>query len=548
MSTNLIVFIIAILSASALVYLIYLVSSSDTNARSNKKELQITKKGILEQTEILYNQKKYKLVKKIAKKYLELKPEHTKLRILLAKSLYYDEVIYEAIKECLYILKMDEYNHEIRLLLARCYKKINQNTKAIAELQYIERFEPENIVVIKELSDIYLETNQKVSASKELQKLEKLTDNNLEVVKIKRTLADLYIEFENYPDAFDKLNEILEIYPEDQETNKKLIELYMTVQNYSGAIANCEKMLESNSNNSVSLWLLNNLINLYFIMKDTEKTMYYAQKLLEHPFSDKVKIKTYIAKILINTNKEQEGLDLLNELSKANQNNVEIKRLMIDVFVNKKDFESAIDLYKQIINIIEPDEVPAVHTEISNLYIDWAKYLFEKKDIEDCFKKFSTATTYDNNNPEIFYELGLINIQIKSYNEAIMRLKRALQINSKVSKYYMALSDCYEALGNSVEQKNSLLNAVEVAPEDADAWYKLAVLYENQHDKIGEISSLEKILKIQPNHIDAKHKLALIYESQGNKEDALNLYIEIDNISPNYKNVRENIDMLSSNE
>ena len=479
MSTNLFVFIVAIVSALSLIYLIYIVLLTSSE-QPKKRDLQITRKGIYEQAEILFQQKKYKLVKKIAKKYLAIKPEHTKLRILLAKTLFNDDTIYEAIKECIIILSKEEHNNEIRLLLARCYKKINQLSKAITELQEIVRTEPDNLVAIKELSDIYLETNQKVLAVKELKKLESLIDNNLEVAKIKRILADLYIEAENYPDAFDELNGILEIYPDDVETNKKLIELYMNVQNYSGAIANCEKMLESNDNNSLSLWLLNNLINLYYIMKDNEKTMFYAKKLLEHPFSDKVKIKTYIARILINTGKEKEGMDLLNDLSKSNANNIEIKRLMIDVYVNKKEFEPAVDLYKQILNIVNPEEVKDIHTEISNLYVAWAKYLLnEKKDINESFKTFSVAINYDNENPEVFYELGLANIQIKSYNEAIMQLKKALQINNKVPKYYMALSDCYEALGNSIEQKNSLLSAVKVDDTNTEAYYKLAVLFEN---------------------------------------------------------------------
>ena len=86
---------------------------------------------------------------------------------------------------------------------------------------------------------------------------------------------------ENYPEAFDELNEILEIYPEDTNTNKKLIELYIKVQNYESAIETCESLLSMNENNSLSLWILNNLVNLYYLNKDIDKTMEYAKKLIE---------------------------------------------------------------------------------------------------------------------------------------------------------------------------------------------------------------------------------------------------------------------------
>lgn len=204
-------------------------------------------------------------------------------------------------------------------------QKVNQPTKAIAELQEIIKHDPDNMSASQELSELYVESGQKTSAIKALKHLESLTENNGELLQIKTTLANLYIEMENYPEAFDELNEILEIYPEDTETNKKLIELYIKVQNYESAIETCENLLAVNENNSLSLWILNNLVNLYYLTKNIDKTMEYAKRLLEHPFSDKLKTKTYIAKILISSGKEQEGLEMLNELSEKNNENIEVK-------------------------------------------------------------------------------------------------------------------------------------------------------------------------------------------------------------------------------
>ena len=92
---------------------------------SSKRELQISKKDILEQANLLFKQKKYKLVEKLARTYLEVKPEHHKLRLVLAKTLYTIDNIYDAIKEGMVITNADDTNIEARLLLAKCYKKIN---------------------------------------------------------------------------------------------------------------------------------------------------------------------------------------------------------------------------------------------------------------------------------------------------------------------------------------------------------------------------------------------------------------------------------------
>lgn len=542
MSTTLLVLLIASVSIIALIYLMIVLLSTGS---SSKRELQISKKDILEQANLLFKQKKYKLVEKLARTYLEVKPEHHKLRLVLAKTLYTIDNIYDAIKEGMVITNADDTNIEARLLLAKCYKKINQYAKAITELQEVLKNDADNIIAVKDLSEIYLETKQKVSSLKILKKLESLTDNNHELMQIKTTLADINIELENYPEAFDELNQILQIYPEDTETHKKLIELYIKVQNYDSAITDCEELLEVNENNSLSLWLLNNLINLCYLEKDVDKTMVYAQKLLEHPFSDKTKTRTYIAKILIASGKEEEGMALLTELSERNKENIEIKRLMIQTYENRNSYSSAIDLYREIVDLVNPLEVKDVHTEMSNCFVKWAKYLFEKNDMNECFKVFTLAMQYDNTNPEVYYELGQANAFIKNYNEAILQIKKAIHINPKCAKYYMAIADAYEQIGNTYEQKDALLVASEVDEENTEVLYQLAILYEHQNDKTSEIKILEKILEINPAHIDAKYLLALLLERQGNKEEALKLYKEIESVDLNYKNIRENIQMLT---
>ena len=183
MSTNLLAFLIALISALALIYMICAILLESSGPK--KKELQITPKGIVDHAKILYKQKKYKLVEKLAKKYLEIKPEHCELRLILAKALYNEDSIYDAVKEALTILNKEENNSDARLLLAMCYKKVNQPTKAISELQEILKTDPDNMSAAQELSILYVETNQKPSAIKSLKHLETLTDNNGELLQIK---------------------------------------------------------------------------------------------------------------------------------------------------------------------------------------------------------------------------------------------------------------------------------------------------------------------------------------------------------------------------
>lgn len=546
MSTNFIVFFVSIFATISLIHVVYIILLVMENSKKEpRKKLQISKDDILEQANMLFKQKKYTLVGKLIRKYLEAEPEHYELRFLLAKTLYAMDNLYESIKECSIVLEKNPSNPDVKLLLARCYKKINQYSKAIGELQDILKNNNENLVAIKELSEIYINTNQKVSAVKMLKQLASLTENNQEFQKIKSKIANLQIELENYNEALEELNNILEIYPEDTETHKKLIELCMNIQNYAVAVEHCEKMLEVNKNNSLSLWLLNNLVQLYTKTKEYDKALEYYKVILEHPFSDKLKTKINISRVLLANNQEEEGMMLLKQLSEQHSDNIEIKRIMIGNYLKNKQFSSAIDLYKRIIDLANPLDIRNIHEEMSNVYVNWAKYLFENKNVDECFKIFSTAIQYDSSNPEIFYELGEVNVSIKNYNEAIIQFRKAISLNPSVSKFYLAIANCYEAIGNTYEQKDALMLAVNTDAKNIDALYKLAILHDSQNDITKEIELLKQVIELNPNHLDAKYQLALLYEKQDNVKGALELYKEIESVDYDFKNVQQCIEMLS---
>ena len=113
MNTNFFVFLIAVIAAIALIHIIYIVLLiMDNNKKEPEKELQISKDDILEQANLLFKQKKYKLVEKLCRRYLEVKPDHSELRFLLAKTLYANDNIYEAIKEGNNTIAKSEKNPE----------------------------------------------------------------------------------------------------------------------------------------------------------------------------------------------------------------------------------------------------------------------------------------------------------------------------------------------------------------------------------------------------------------------------------------------------
>ena len=540
--TNTVVFIIIAISVSFIIYLSYLLISFTQPAK--KKELQISLEDMLKQIEMLYRQRKYEIVENVSLEYLKTQPDAIEIREYLAKTFYARDKIYDAISAILQILEKNKDNIAMHVLLAKCYKKINQTSKAVNEYKLILDLDPDNSIAIRELADIYLAQNQKISAIKMYKKFENFVDSNAELLKVKLILAGLHTDLEEYNEAFEELFSIKEVYPEDMEVNKKLIELYIKTKDFENATNLCKELLMSIQDDNFSLWLLQNLVNIYYALKNYDEALEYANSMLEHPFADKVSTKALIAKIYILKGEFNKGLDYLLILAENNPENVEIRKIIAQAYIDEKQYTNAVTTYKEILDLVPPREVALVHSDMSNLYIQWAMDLFEEGEYTECFKLFPLAIQYDESNPAIYLQLGKVNMHIKSYNEAITQLRKSLELNPEQAECYIYLSECYEVIENIYEEKIALLKAIKYDSENAYAHYRLARLYARQRDVENEIASLKKVLQLDPNHIGARHQLALIYEGQGQITDAIEMYESILKLDPENETAKENLAML----
>ena len=57
--------------------------------------------------------------------------------------------------------------------------------------------------------------------------------------------------------------------------------------------------------------------------------------------------------------------------------------------------------------------------------------IYEKQDYQEALDKFILALHYDDQNPDIYYNLGKTNHAVKNYTAAIAHYERALQLDPK---------------------------------------------------------------------------------------------------------------------
>lgn len=527
---------------TSLIYFLYKMMLGSDNTKES--ELQITSKDIIEQISILHRQKKYKIVESLANSYLAKKAGDDGVRIILAKALYEDRRVYDAIDQAKLILKHKPKDLETEIFLANCYKDISKPMKAINVYQEILEHDSNNIIAIKELAQLYNDNNQKQSALKMYAKLDELLESNQERVKNKLKIAEIHVLFGNYDSAISEYEDILGIYPDDLGVKKRLIDINKIISNYDYAIDLALDLYENNKNTEVGFWAMKALMDIYRLSLNYDKALEFAGLIRDSEFSDKVESNQDIAKILMEKGQVDESIDILKNLVEKDSGNIELKRTLAQSYRVNDDYEKAIGIYKKILDAANPREVASIHYEMSGIYADWAMYMFSKKDNSECFKLFTTALKFSTENPDIYFRLGNVNKAIKNYNEAIVQYKKAIELDPDIFDYYYAISECYEAIGSVYEQKNVLVDSLKRNSQNALVNYKLGVIADMQNDSQSAITYLKKAIELDEMYIEPKRKLALILEHKGDKEGAIELYEEILKLKPDNEEIVNNLKML----
>ncbi len=135
---------------------------------------------------------------------------------------------------------------------------------------------------------------------------------------------------------------------------------------------------------------------------------------------------------------------------------------------------------------------------------------------------FNNILSYDPNNKQAYYYLGLIAYQAKNYSKAISDFNKALSdsITVKDSNVLQSLTNAYRDSGD----KENTIRTLEILAnlqEDEELWLSVANLYaeNNQNQKAKE--ALLKALDVDPDFVKAKYRMAFLLYDMAQYDEAI---------------------------
>lgn len=540
---NFIFVFFAIFATTVFVYLFYKLLLS-ASPQEKEEELQITTEDMIKQLKILYQQRSFNIVENLAKSYLAKKPKNIEVRMILAKTYFEEKKYFEAIDQAVAILNYQPAERECKIFLANCYETVGKSQQAISIFRDLLDFDSEDTISIKNLARLFSTTNQKISAVKMYERLNDFLESNHEKAENMTKIAELETELREYSNAVNWYNEILKLYPNDKDTQIALILLYFKIEDYQKVIETAEIFSSLPLEEDEQLWILEQFKNAYMKLEDYDNALEYMTLICKHPLSDKVKSSEDVAKILMLQDQTSDGIEILKTLAEKEPDNINIKKDLASAYQQLNDYTTAVNLYNEILEKAEPREINEINNELSDIYASWGMSFFNNGDNEECFKRFTLALQYNNNNADVYFKLGKVNKEIKNFNEAISNFKHTLDLNVEYLDCYYELAECYDSIDSIYEQKNILMESLKYETENPEVYYHLGLIFYRQNDFSASIENMKKAIQLQNDYIDAKIQLALLYEHIGETDKAILLYEEVLNEKPENEQVLNNLKML----
>lgn len=178
------------------------------------------------------------------------------------------------------------------------------------------------------------------------------------------------------------------------------------------------------------------------------------------------------------------------------------------------------------------DALSNENTSETNYYIGHTYLL--KQNYDDALHYLKIAEDLDSKNSKVWLDKGIIKYYKNNYTDAINDLYFCTELAPEESQayYYMAL--CYSAQGKNEVALQSAETAVQYDSTDADYWYEAANLAYTVKDYPKSITYYKNVLKILPKDKYSELNLGLSYSKSGNDDSAMIWYNKVIEDYPDY--------------
>lgn len=280
----------------------------------------------------------------------------------------------------------------------------------------------------------------------------------------------------------------------------------------------------------------------------------YAQK--QHGFNTEIEASR--AMFLIDSECEDEALEILHKLSKLEPSNEMHASNLSIVYIRKGDISSALFQLKRAIALNPENEESIVEDVVVELYLN-AYFEEAQKILQSILSKFPentdllhySALCYNSiaqpekavellkkkieivpYNYDAWFNLGVSYWQLELFEKAIEALDYTLAINASLKEVYILKASCFLAQSETHKAIEVLNDLLEFVPEDLFALEVLSDCYSELNEFSKAEECWQKILTIDSSHAKTWANIAKKFVREEEYQKAIETYEKALNIDP----------------
>jgi arylsulfatase A-like enzyme/Flp pilus assembly protein TadD len=186
--------------------------------------------------------------------------------------------------------------------------------------------------------------------------------------------------------------------------------------------------------------------------------------------------------------------------------------------------------------------------DLIHIFVQYQKavVLVANNELEKAKKVLTDLIPQRPDFPEIYSQLGSIELQQGNYDQAVLHCKKLVELSPDDPTVYISLSGALLKTGDYKQSIKYGLKAVEMVPDNIDAQINLAIAFNKEGDLDQAVNTYIKAFQLSPENAKICNSLAGIFISQGKFDQALGYYRRSIKIDPNQVMVLHNLARIQS--
>ncbi len=161
---------------------------------------------------------------------------------------------------------------------------------------------------------------------------------------------------------------------------------------------------------------------------------------------------------------------------------------------------------------------------IDILFLLGLLYIQTKK-INNAIIQFEKVLTFEPNHLPSLYNLSIAYIEIDKSKFAIKNLNKCIELDDNNYKCYQARADAHVKNGNFLDAKSDIEKSIKINPLDYVNYVKRAYIYEHEGKYLEAINDLKKALVSESNLDQINFSIGNNFAKNNNHKEAINCYL-----------------------